>query len=65
MMVVDAAAVADLADLDTADRVAELRRTIAELQAAIYSFFDGVPGHEEGEVDVNATQLPSPKAANQ
>lgn len=38
---------------------------IAELQAAIYSFFDGVPGHEEGEVDVNATQLPSPKAANQ
>ncbi|WP_239550500.1 hypothetical protein [Dietzia cinnamea] len=31
MMVVDAAAVADLADLDTADRVAELRRRLAAM----------------------------------
>jgi 2-oxoglutarate ferredoxin oxidoreductase subunit alpha len=34
---------------------------IAELEAAIASFFDGVPGHAEGEVPVNETQLPAPE----
>jgi len=34
---------------------------IAELEAAIASFFDGVPGHAEGEVPVNDTQLPAPE----
>jgi len=32
---------------------------IQEIEAAIASFFDGVPGHVEGEVAVNETQLPS------
>ncbi|EHJ59204.1 2-oxoglutarate ferredoxin oxidoreductase subunit alpha [Novosphingobium pentaromativorans US6-1] len=35
---------------------------IAEIEDAIASFFDGVPGHAEGEVPVNDTQLPSPEA---
>ncbi len=35
---------------------------IAELEHAIGTFFDGIPGHDEGEVPVNDTQLPSPEA---
>ncbi|MCJ2185318.1 2-oxoacid:acceptor oxidoreductase subunit alpha [Novosphingobium beihaiensis] len=35
---------------------------IAEIEEAIASFFDGVPGHVEGEVAVNETQLPNPEA---
>lgn len=38
--------------------------TIAELEAAIATFFDGVPGHEEGERPADTTQLPSIKAVN-
>ncbi|EJL23751.1 2-oxoacid:acceptor oxidoreductase subunit alpha [Novosphingobium sp. AP12] len=34
---------------------------IAEIEAAIAKFFDGVPGNEGGEVFVNATQLPAPE----
>ncbi|HUD31290.1 MAG TPA: 2-oxoacid:acceptor oxidoreductase subunit alpha, partial [Novosphingobium sp.] len=34
---------------------------IAEIEAAIARFFDGVPGNEGGEVFVNATQLPAPE----
>ncbi|WP_156500378.1 2-oxoacid:acceptor oxidoreductase subunit alpha [Croceicoccus bisphenolivorans] len=37
---------------------------IAEIEAAIAKFFDGVPGNEGGEVEVNETQLPSPEAIN-
>jgi len=37
---------------------------IAELEAAIAAFFDGIPGNEGGEVDADATQLPSPQAVN-
>ena len=37
---------------------------IAEIQAAIEAYFDSVPGNEGGEVEVNATQLPSPEAIN-
>ncbi|QPD00176.1 2-oxoacid:acceptor oxidoreductase subunit alpha [Qipengyuania soli] len=37
---------------------------IAELEAAIAKFFDGVAGNEGGEVPVNDQQLPSPKAEN-
>ncbi len=37
---------------------------IAEIQAAILTFFDAIPGNEGGEVDANATQLPSIKAVN-
>ncbi|WP_404481260.1 2-oxoacid:acceptor oxidoreductase subunit alpha [Novosphingobium sp. BL-52-GroH] len=34
---------------------------IAEIEAAIARFFDGVPGNEGGEVAVNDTQLPAPE----
>ncbi len=37
---------------------------ISELETAIAKFFDGVPDNEGGEVSVNETQLPSPKAEN-
>lgn len=38
--------------------------TIAELEAAIATFFDGIPGHDEGERPADTTQLPSIKAVN-
>ena len=38
--------------------------TIAELEVAIAAFFDGVPGNEGGEVNADATQLPSIEAVN-
>ena len=38
--------------------------TIAEMEAAIATFFDTIPGNEGGEVDADATQLPSIKAVN-
>ena len=38
--------------------------TIAELEVAIGKFFDSIPGNEGGEVDADATQLPSIKAVN-
>jgi 2-oxoglutarate ferredoxin oxidoreductase subunit alpha len=38
--------------------------TIAEIEAAIGTFFDGVPGNEGGEVPADDTQLPSKEAAN-
>ena len=38
--------------------------SIAELEAAIGKYFDGIAGNEGGEVPVNDTQLPSPEATN-
>ena len=38
--------------------------TIAEMEAAIGKFFDRIPGNEGGEVDADASQLPSIKAVN-
>jgi 2-oxoglutarate/2-oxoacid ferredoxin oxidoreductase subunit alpha len=37
---------------------------IAEIEAAIAAYFDGIPGNEGGEVDPNKRQLPSIKAVN-
>lgn len=37
---------------------------IAELEAAIGAYFDGIEGNEGGEVEPNDQQLPSPKAVN-
>ncbi|MEE4453161.1 2-oxoacid:acceptor oxidoreductase subunit alpha [Novosphingobium resinovorum] len=34
---------------------------IAEIEAAIATFFDAIPGNEGGEVTVNDTQLPAPE----
>ncbi|KLE35701.1 2-oxoacid:acceptor oxidoreductase subunit alpha [Aurantiacibacter luteus] len=38
---------------------------IAELEAAIGAYFDGIEGNEGGEVPVNKQQLPSPLAENE
>ncbi len=38
--------------------------SIAELEEAIGTYFDGIAGNEGGEVPVNDTQLPSPEAMN-
>ena len=38
--------------------------TIAELEEAIGSFFDHIPGNEGGEVNADDTQLPTMKATN-
>ncbi len=38
--------------------------TIAEIEAAIGTFFDNIPGNEGGEVPADDTQLPSIKAVN-
>ena len=35
---------------------------IAEIEEEIAKFFDGIPGNEGGQVDVNDEQLPSPQA---
>ena len=37
---------------------------IAELEAAIGKFFDGIPGNEGGEVDANRQQLPTPESGH-
>jgi len=37
---------------------------IAEIEQAIAHFFDRIPDNEGGEVDADATQLPSIKAVN-
>ncbi|WP_375428119.1 2-oxoacid:acceptor oxidoreductase subunit alpha [uncultured Sphingomonas sp.] len=37
---------------------------ISEIEAAIATYFDDVPGNEGGEVSVNSGQLPSPAAMN-
>jgi len=36
--------------------------SIAELDAAIGKFFDGIPNNEGGEVDADAGQLPEPQS---
>ena len=37
---------------------------IAELEAAIAKFFDGIPGNEGGEVAANLQQLPTPESGH-
>jgi 2-oxoglutarate ferredoxin oxidoreductase subunit alpha len=37
---------------------------IAELEAAIAAYFDGVAGNEGGEVPANAAQLPEPASGH-
>jgi len=37
---------------------------IAELEAAIGKFFDGIPGNEGGEVPANVGQLPEPQSGH-
>jgi len=38
--------------------------SIGEMEEAIAKYFDGIPDNEGGEVEPNASQLPSPEAVN-
>jgi 2-oxoglutarate ferredoxin oxidoreductase subunit alpha len=38
--------------------------TIAEIEAAIATFFDAIPGNEGGEVAADRTQLPTPESGH-
>ena len=51
-----------LVDARPLNKVSGQPFAIAELQAEIAKFFDGIPDNEGGEVPVNDTQLPSPEA---
>ena len=53
-----------LVDARPLNKVSGQPFTIAEIEAAIATFFDGVPGNEGGQVPADDTQLPSIKAAN-
>jgi 2-oxoglutarate/2-oxoacid ferredoxin oxidoreductase subunit alpha len=51
-----------LVDAKPLNKVSGQPFTIAEIEAAIAEFFDGIPGNEGGDVPANDTQLPSVKA---
>src|SRR5439155_24507250 len=53
-----------LVDAKPLNKISGQPFTIAELEEAIDTFFDGIPGNEGGEVPADDTQLPSIKAAN-
>jgi 2-oxoglutarate/2-oxoacid ferredoxin oxidoreductase subunit alpha len=53
-----------LVDARPLNKVSGQPFTIAELEAAIGTFFDSIPGNEGGEVPADDTQLPSIKAVN-
>ncbi|QZP06932.1 2-oxoacid:acceptor oxidoreductase subunit alpha [Caenibius sp. WL] len=54
-----------LVDAKPLNKVSGQPFAIAEIEAAIATFFDNIPGNEGGEVPVNETQLPSVEAENQ
>lgn len=54
-----------LVDAKPLNKVSGQPFRIAEIEAAIASFFDGAPGNEGGDVAASNTQLPSTKAVNQ
>ncbi len=53
-----------LVDARPLNKVSGQPFTIAEIEAAIATFFDSIPGNEGGEVPADDTQLPTTKAAN-
>ena len=53
-----------LVDAKPLNKVSGQPFTIAEIEDAIGTFFDAIPGNEGGEVDADTTQLPSIKAVN-
>ena len=53
-----------LVDAKPLNKVSGQPFTIAEIEAAIATFFDAIPNNEGGEVDADTTQLPSIKAVN-
>jgi 2-oxoglutarate ferredoxin oxidoreductase subunit alpha len=54
-----------LVDAKPLNKVSGQPFRIAEIEAAIATFFDGVPGNEGGDVAASKTQLPSTEAVNQ
>ena len=54
-----------LVDAKPLNKVSGQPFAIAEIEAAIATFFDNIPDNEGGEVPVNETQLPSVEAENQ
>ena len=54
-----------LVDAKPLNKVSGQPFAIAELEAAIGTFFDDIPDNEGGEVDANDTQLPNVKADDQ
>lgn len=54
-----------LVDAKPLNKVSGQPFAIAEIEAAIGTFFDDIPDNEGGEVPVNETQLPSVEAENQ
>ena len=53
-----------LIDADSLTKTSGQPFQIAEIEAAILAYFDGVPNNEGGEVPPNDQQLPSPQAVN-
>lgn len=53
-----------LVDARPLNKVSGQPFTIAEIEAAIGTFFDGIPDNEGGELPADTTQLPSIKAVN-
>ena len=53
-----------LVDARPLNKVSGQPFTIAEIEAAIGTFFDGIPDNEGGEVPADKTQLPSIEAVN-
>ena len=53
-----------LVDARPLNKVSGQPFTIAEIEAAIGTFFDAIPGNEGGNVPADSTQLPSIKADN-
>jgi 2-oxoglutarate ferredoxin oxidoreductase subunit alpha len=53
-----------LVDAESLTKTSGQPFAIAELEAAILAYFDGVPANEGGEVPPNDTQLPSIEAVN-
>jgi 2-oxoglutarate/2-oxoacid ferredoxin oxidoreductase subunit alpha len=49
-----------LIDATPLNKVSGQPFAIGEIEEAIAKYFDGIPGNEGGEVEVNETQLPSP-----
>ncbi len=53
-----------LVDAKPLNKVSGQPFTIAEIEAAIGEFFDGIPGNEGGDLPADGKQLPSIKAVN-
>ncbi len=53
-----------LVDAKPLNKVSGQPFRISEIEAAIATFFDGVPGNEGGEVPADAAQLPTPQSGH-